>query len=377
MTPIRSVAVAAAFATVAAMGTANAEEEKTPFVSGEISIEIENDWTHHSEDPANELNDLFATVEPSIKFRLLPGLTLHVAGTMEPVRDPGPSDDRVFEDHGLYLSDLLLEFERPFYRAGGTTYSVAVYSGKFTPNFGIAWDRAPGVFGTDFTEDYELAERLGVGGRLTLANERFGSHAFSLNSYFVDTFLDSSAITSRGTTELADGGVGNTEDLSSFTFAIDGADMPAFPGFSYHLGFVRQAAADVPDVATGTGTTAEHGFAIAGEQMFHIGPDGAIEVVPLMEFAHFGNAEGMPGQDRSYLTMAVGAAWDHWNAAVVYTNRKTNAAGSPDVDDNLYQLSIGYVFDFGLAIDVGYKISEVADVTSQTLGIVAGYVIEF
>lgn len=378
MTTIRIFAAATAIALLASVTGANAQGgEKPPFVTGEISIEIENDWTHDSEDPANELNDLFATVEPSITFNLLPGLTLSAAGTLEPVLDPGPREDRVFKDHGLYLSDLILEFERPVYEANGTTFSVAVYGGKFTPNFGIAWDLTPGVFGTDFNEDYELSERIGVGGRVTVASERFGTHSFSLNSYFVDTFFDTSTITSRGTTELADGGVGNTESLSSFTFAIDGSEIPALPGFVYHLGFVRQAAADVPDLASGTGVSPEHGFAVGGQQTFNVGADDAVEIVPLIEIAHFQNAEGVAGQDRTFLTMAVGAEWNNWNAALAFTNRSTDAAGAPDVNDNHYQVSVGYAFDFGLAVDVGYKISEVADVTSHTLGVVAAYVIEF
>jgi hypothetical protein len=378
MTMFGLITAAAVIAVLAAAPGARAQdEERTPRVSDELSIEIENDWTHDSEDPANERNDLYATVEPTIVLHLLAGLTLTAAGTLEPVRDPDPGDDRAFQDHGLYLSDLIVEFERPIHEMNGTSFALAVYGGKFTPGFGMAWDAAPGVFGADFAEDYELSERIGMGARLTAGSATAGTHALSINTYFVDTFLDSSTLASRGTVELADGGVGNTEDLSSFTVTLDGAGIPALPGFAYHLGFVHQAAADRPDLAGMVGVDAERGLAAGLQQTFAAGPDGAFEITPLLEIVHFTDADGTPGQDRTYLTAGIGGAWKNWNAGAVYTNRTTTMSGAPDADDNLFAFSVGYAFEFGLAVDLGYKIAEEADVTSHTLGGVAGYVLEF
>lgn len=37
-------------------------------------------------------------------------------------------------------------------------------TGKLNPGFGIAWDKAPGIYGTDLAEDYEISERISVFG---------------------------------------------------------------------------------------------------------------------------------------------------------------------------------------------------------------------
>jgi hypothetical protein len=39
-----------------------------------------------------------------------------------------------------------------------------VQTGKLNPGFGVAWDKAPGIYGTDLAEDYEISERISVVG---------------------------------------------------------------------------------------------------------------------------------------------------------------------------------------------------------------------
>ena len=89
----------------------------------------------------------------------------------EPVQDPDPGDDRFLEDHGLYAEELFVNYE---------TGHFAGYAGKFNPSFGTAWDLAPGIFGTDLAEDYEITERIGLGGALKFGGE--GSAARALAS---------------------------------------------------------------------------------------------------------------------------------------------------------------------------------------------------
>ena len=84
---------------------------------------------------------------------------------------------------------------------------VTVYGGKIHPRFGFAWDIAPGLYGTDFAEDYELVEQLGVGavwrlpvdyGRHDLSAEWFRSDTSVLTrSLFTRTLPEESKVPSR------------------------------------------------------------------------------------------------------------------------------------------------------------------------------------
>ena len=132
-------------------------ESGTPRLEVEIDVEIQNDWTFDSDDPDAELNDLFTTTEPAVALHLLPGLSIQSGLVLEPVKDPGPSDDRFFEDHGFFAEQLYLLYE---------TDDFSLHGGKFNLPFGVAWDLAPGVYGTDVAEDfYEQVERIGLGAR--------------------------------------------------------------------------------------------------------------------------------------------------------------------------------------------------------------------
>jgi len=56
---------------------------------------------------------------------------------------------------------ISLEGEHLAFQQGG----YALRAGKLTPHFGIAWDEAPGFYGSDFAKGgYRLAGRVGVGG---------------------------------------------------------------------------------------------------------------------------------------------------------------------------------------------------------------------
>lgn len=359
---------------VAAIGTGVARnvaaaENKPPYIDAYASFEIQNDWTYKSDDPGNELNDLYATVEPTLEVHFTDGLSLTAHGVLEPVRDPEPGDDRYFGDEGFYIQDLFLSY---------AWRDIAVKGGKFTPNFGRAWDIAPGIYGSDFTEDYELSERLGVEAAYSFDSAGFGRHRLSASSFFVDTsVLSRSAITQRGRTRVEEGGPGNTEALESFTVALDGGDFPetmlgaVFPGQSpvkglaYHLGFVSQAAGDGDSAR-------ENGFVASVEHKIPLGM--AVSLEPVVEYAHFFDANGVEGQDRFYASAGATAVFrEQWNLALSYTRRETMPSGSADIGDNLVQVSAGYVFDSGIGVDLGWRYTEDDSIDSQTVGFLLNY----
>jgi hypothetical protein len=288
---------------------------------------------------------------------------------IEPVRDPEPGKDRYFGDEGLYVEDLFGQYE---------TGGFSVKGGKFTADFGRAWDIAPGIYGTDFAENYELSERIGIGAAYTFETANFGKHTLSASTFFRDTsVLSESAFTNRGRTRLEDGGPSNTEALESFAIALNGGDFPktlfgdTFPGKSpvdgltYQLAMVSQAAGDGSDSReTGVVASLAHKIPITG----------AVVLEPLVEYAYFFDADGTDGQDRYYVTAGATAVWqENWNLALSYTRRETMPASGSNIGDNLFQVSAGYEFGFGLGANVGWRYAEEGDVDSHTLGMLLTY----
>lgn len=358
------------------MGVASgavAAEQTYPFISGDIAFELQNDWTYDSDDTANERNDLYTTVEPTLVMHFTKELTLTTHGVFEPVRDPEPGKDRTFGDQGFYIQDLFGQYE---------TGAVTVLGGKFTPNFGRAWDIAPGIYGTDFAEDYELSERIGFGAAYTVSGNRIGTHRLSASAFFRDTsVLSDSIITSRGRTRLSDGGPSNTESPKSFAIALDSGELPLtlfgdtppgespVTGLTYQIAFVSQAAGTGSDSREkGVVASVAHEFPVAR----------AMALQPLVEYAHFFDADGVDGQDRFYITAGATAIWQkRWNVALSYTRRETMPASGSNVGDNLFQASAGYEFDIGLGANAGWRYSETGDVADHTIGMLLTYGLDF
>lgn len=342
-------------------GHAGADEPRFPNISIEVStFEVEGDVTYASDDAAADNRDVFATIEPAIKVALTPSLSLNALAVLEPVRDAAPNDDRVFEDHGLYLEELHLDYE---------TERASFAVGKLTPNFGKAWDVAPGVFGTDFAEGYELSERVGLAGAFAFGDKRWGRHRAGAGAFFLDTALNHSLITSRGTIGRADGGPSNTERLNSWSLFVEGEVTPV-SGLSYHLAFVDQAK------GRGGGGD-ERGFAAALVGEFDLG--GGWSLAPLVELVHFENADTVRHRERTFVTAAAELAHGGWRPSFMTTRRITDVpdAGTENDEDSLYAVSLGYAFDNGVGVALGWKRSTEARVESKTVGLLLSYPLGF
>lgn len=338
---------------------AMAQAESYPKVSGELAVEIQNDWTYESDDRANQNNDLYTTTEPSVSIAFTPSWSLFAHAVLEPVQDPEQFENRVFEDHGAFMEDLFVAYDNgPF----------SAKAGKFNVGFGIAWDLTPGVYGTDLAEDgYETAERIGGLASWTFASEAVGEHRLSAGSFFLDTsVLSESTPRGRGVTRKEDGGVSNTEDFSSFILSLDGGKLPHMGELAYHLAYMHQGSGE-------SDTADENAFAVGLHTSITIGPE--ITLTPLVEYVRQQDAGGVAGEDRDFLTLAAQAEWQGFNLALAWTGRETD--GTTDQDDHQFQVSVGYAFDFGLTFDAGWKITDEANVQTRTLGAIATYTFEF
>lgn len=340
--------------------TAHAADETYPSLSGEVGFEVQNDFNFDSEDPNAEQNELGMVIAPVINLNLSQNLVVTTGMTLEAVRDPGPQEDRVFQDHGIFVDTLTLTYEQD---------SFAVYGGKFGPNFSIGYDATPGVYGTDLLgDDVELAEFIGAGGSIGLGESGLGDLTLSGSVFFLDrTFLSESFITNRGRTDLAAGGPGNTEVPESFALALDGEAVPGIDGLRYHTAVAR--------LGVENGDT-EYRATIGAD--WAIAVDDDLTLTPLAEYVRFWNAGGNGAENRNYMTLSLLAETGPWNAAVAFTGKDVDVDGANgSTFDHQVQLSAGYAFANGFTLDVGYKNATGGNVTTQTLGAIVTYGITF
>ncbi|MDP6977823.1 MAG: hypothetical protein QF570_04375 [Myxococcota bacterium] len=314
-----------------------AEGADQPFfrLSGEFLFETQNDRTVRAASDDEEINDLYITIEPYLSLGFGEYVSLEAGLILEPVAGPQPGADRYIEDEGLCVEELYLRYANERW---------GVRAGKFNPTFGVAWDVAPGIYGVDFAEDYELTERIGGGGFVRLGDERYGFHRFAADLFFADTsFLSGSGLHDRGRLRRSDGGPSNTGDPRSFALALEGEEIPRLTGMTYHLAFSRQKVAGA----------ARNQYGYAAGLSYAFAPTDDVEIQLLSEYVHQRGVEGERLQ-RHYYTQSGAASWRGWNLALSSTLRDSDSReGGPT--DHLLQLSAGYGFDFGLSIDVAWR----------------------
>jgi len=322
-----------------------------PYIEGEFIWELQGDFTTSTDDPAAELNDVFGYIELAASLYLSDVLQINTVVVGEPVQDPAAGQNRFFDDHGLYVEAVNVQVNLSEY--------TSLMAGKFGPGFGTAWDMTPGIYGVDFAEDYELAEMLGFEVSHMFAANSLGAVTLGASVFYADTtFLSDSIITRRGRTNLADGGAGNTEEPNNFAVSLDGEELPDMPGFEWHLAY-RHLSAGQGDVAD------EHGIVAGITQEVEFGDEQA--AVFNLEYAAFDNFGGS-ADDVDYLTAGLTFIDGPWHTDISGTLRNRDVVAGADVDDVLFQASVGYVDENDIDWNVGYKFAEEGGVDSHTFG---------
>lgn len=257
------------------------------------------------------------------------------------------------EGYGVNWDSLYLEYTNSFFR---------VYTGKFEARFGLAGDADLGKYGSDFN-DYEVDEKLGVGGSIKLGSSSFGQHVLSVSAFTADTSeLSDSLFFRRGRLKRSDGGPGNTGDLSSFAIAVDGRALPGLgKDLSYHVGYSHLAA--------GTGDRDDSDAAVFGLRRtgIKVGPEAEIELIG--EVAYVANFEGT-GDDITFYTMGGAASYGPYKFSLVYAPRQVQADDpANDRTDQLFAASAGYSFTDNIGVNVSYRYRDEEDARDNTVSL--------
>ncbi|MEM6618236.1 MAG: hypothetical protein AAF631_02925 [Pseudomonadota bacterium] len=325
-------ALAAATLACSAVFATNAHAQESSRFSWEIEVEIGIDSVIDSDVPANELTDAFLAADIILGYEITESVSIFAEFTLESVT--GATDDRAFEDLGLYVSELGLAFD-----LGGAELLV----GKISPAFGIAWDVAPGFYGANFAEDYELGEALGAAISFDVGPGTLTASVF----YFDDTELSRSLGTDRGRNTTAAGGAGNTGKFNNIAVQYDiEAGNTTFSISASHL------SAGVGDVKDQTGGAL--GFVYTVDDQFEI-------IGEVAAFSGFGGT----ADSANYLTLGAALFRGPFTYSAAYTRRNISSTGT----DHIASVGLDYTFENDITLSSGLAYVDEGGVGSTNFGL--------
>lgn len=350
-------------------------KEKYPYLQGKILYQFEFDRVLSTKKRGVSPNNSFVYIEPDIslninqnwavktQWRLQPNDVLTTRDRTNPERyrtflnnDRGMN----FDEMGLLIEELKIHFQND---------DIKLFAGKFDPTFGTAHRKAKriGVFTSQFTEDYNLREKIG-GGAIALLE----SSQIQFNTFFNDnTSLSRSAINDRSRARRNDGLAGNTGTISSYSLAMEGADLFGVKNLFYNLGF-RSLGVD-----KNQNRKRENGYVVGAEYLHKIGKESSI--IPFAEFVTLSNMSGIKGRKTQYSTLAVIGNYRNWNSSLSFVSRSIDKNSSFEryTFDRQLQLSVGYKFTNNITVDVSRaEIREQAK-KGSLLGLMVSYLYKF
>ncbi|MEO1604297.1 MAG: hypothetical protein AAFU34_03170 [Pseudomonadota bacterium] len=328
-----------------------------PHVTGNIITRLGYNGDYQADSPRVEADDVFVQVIASPVFHFSDRFRFNTELRVEAVVPP--TDDRAFEDQGLFARFLQLEYD--------VTDQISVHAGKMTPSFALASFVTPGMFGNSYSKEIELIDRVGFGGSYKFGGNARGHHTLTFNTFFKDTSVFSESFGSnRGRTSIDDGGASNTEGFDSFTLSLEGQHMDRFPGLTYKLGLIHQGRG-VDGVADETGISA------SVVQTFETAKGDNWSVIG--ELAAFDNFEGT-ADDIVYASAGLVYQTGPWTAVLSGTWRPRDLADGRNFDDYTLQTSIEYDLGKGYSAALAHEFNRDENLDNRRLGFRFSKVIE-
>lgn len=300
-------------------------------LSGSWSFEINNSSLLNKHDDSDVRHRGYFKSELETNYHLNKQFSVFSKLVFEPVAS-GNGDVQLFEQGGLYLEEAALVM---------TLGEARAVLGKFNPAFGLAWDAAPGMYGDDFTDDYEITEQLGVSVQLPLDSRQ--SQQLSIAVFTPDSsVLSDSLFTKRGRWRYA--GEGDTG--ISYSVALDGSTV-VIPGLRYHLAYRELPVYDDLFVDN-------RGY--AGTLLYALPLSETAELQMLYEWVAIDYRDGSWGDIR-YQTPALTFSDGPLSIGLSRTAKRIEA----DETLAINQLDIRYYFAADSYWSVGFKQQQMAD----------------
>ena len=149
---------------------------------------------------------------------------------------------------------------------------------------------------------------------------------------------------------------------------MDGAEIAALSGFSYHLGFRYQSA--------GQGDFSnEAGFVAGAVQELDLSDD--LKLTLNGEVGYFNNFDG-GNADNLYVTIGAGLEYDKWFGDAAFSVRDVSSnVGAGDFTDLQFQAGVGREVFENATLEVGYRYLREQNNDSHTIGAIFVYETDF
>ncbi|MBR0655857.1 hypothetical protein [Plastoroseomonas arctica] len=281
------------------------------------------------------------------------GFTLAALFRAEPV--PQTSASQGLPAHAAWVETLVLRWD-----IGTWTF----FGGKIHPRFGVAWQRAPGLYGADLAAEYELREKLGFGVQLdirelTALNPDFGIHILQFEVFRADTSLLTAGVghprwTSpegrlrwRNGRDL--GGADNTPGMGGFALSLTGSDIeiPGAEGSTLGYAFSYTRREPGQDANAAERARREDGRLAFLRGHFELPLNLVLE--GMGEIARLDATEGFAGRRTLSTTGAITLRRGALAFSYVQAARSTRELGRPD---NIRQRSVNATLDIGAATGI-------------------------
>ena len=359
------------FLTVA---VAHAEPKEYPNIGGNVLFQFQSDHISSTDKSGVSPNNAFIYIESDMALNFDKNWSIQTDWRLQPndvltTRDQiNPERYRIFlqdnrglkvKEEGLIVEELKINFENE---------DMEFFAGKFDPTFGTAYNKSKriGIFTSQFTEDYNLREKIGAGATAMLENS-----SITFNTFFNDTTgLSSSAFNDRGRAARSDGAAGNTGTLSSYSISMKGEDFFEIEDWFYNIGY-RSLNVDKME-----GKSPEKGYVIGSEYLYHYTNNTSI--IPFIEVVKINNFGGFQGRDATYTTMAVMGKYSSWVASISKLTRSINQTqGASTASGSQLQLSVGYKFTNNVTLDFTRSNMKEDGYTAVLFGVLLSYVYQF
>jgi len=222
---------------------------------------------------------------------------------------------------------------------------------------GLDVHSAPGIYGYQVFEAYQVTGRVGAGANVRFDLGDYGKHQLDLSLFRADrSELSRSWITKESPLTRADGGVANTSGFSSWSISLGGADFYSYDlskawleRFSYRLGYAKQTKGV-------DGERDEERWSIGLQQGFNFVDWDGIAVVEVMDIDHLG---GESAHDRRYTTLGLNLQRGRWTIGGSYSLIDNHAEEADENHDgHILQVSVAYQLYRGLDVALAVKDSE-------------------
>ncbi len=346
-------------------------QSQYPNLSGEIYMESKIGFINSESNANTYSNSGIMEFEPRFSLNINEEWSIKTRWNLSPLRDRDvdnyeignvfPSDNYPdnINDYGLVVEELKGDFRND---------DLNFFFGKYNPTFGEAWKKKKriGVFVTDFTRDYELREKLGLGASAILDEDG----AITFNTFFNDTTaMSNSAFNNRGKNKSSNNIAGNNTNLSSYSITASGNNLLDVDDLRYNFGY--------RDLDTENAIGYDNEKAFVGGLEYTIPLNYKTYFVPFAEIVKINNFNGLAGQDILYTTLSLTLKYSNWHAGISGVVRDIDRTGSDDYTDRQSQYFVGYKFNNGINLDVAHLDVKESNNKAKMVGVALSYLYEF